>query len=865
MTTSPATQATPDAARARRGMWATLLLAVAFLAFSFFTVPEVVTAADWRDRVANSIPPALGLLALVSAGLIWRGRVNLGAWLLLISLWAGFSVVPALVGGYGLVTGVLAVLVPAAIATLALPPRQVGRVILIGVLAAYLMLFVDAYYPGQRMASDADDRAAAQWITLAVLVIYGLVMARQFPSFSLRSKLIIGAVAVSIVSIIAVTLVSIQASRANVFDAAGAGLKNLATSRARALGDLLVNQVEALEALGLGRTLRDRVESISDSYTGDPVAREALLLDLDARWRAAGDDDQLIASRLSNDTAVQLREYSRTFPDHVEVFVTDKYGGLVAASGRTSDYYQADEHWWLAAYNDGAGATFIGQPEYDASAGAFAVNIALPVRDRDTTDIVGVLRTTFAMRALNALMSDIAGGQADIDLYLSVNDRLETESGTIVANDLAPEQLAQALQTTYILAVTEGEASLVASAPIEASGGAAYVRNLGWRAVARLPEAPATAGLETQVNNAILLGAVIAGLAALGAFLVSLSLAGPIQALSAAAEKFAAGDLSARAIVRTRDELGALAATVNTMAGQLHTTLGGLEARVAERTRDLALAADVGRSLSQVQDLDSLLTNAVELIRDRFELYYTQVYLADPTGQTLVLRAGTGDAGEELLRRQHRLPIGPGSLNGRAVAERQTIIVADTRTDPNFRPNLLLPHTRSEKSVPLLVGVRAVGGLDLQSARPGAFTPDNLAAFETLGGQVAIAIQNANLFAEAVQARAEIEAQTKRLVQSGWEDFLNAVERKERLTHTFVGPEPAASRESAELRPLSAPIMVSNQAIGQLTLEADRPWTEDEAGVVQLVARQVAQQVENLRLLARPAGRRPRPWRPPAG
>ena len=61
------------------------------------------------------------------------------------------------------------------------------------------------------------------------------------------------------------------------------------------------------------------------------------------------------------------------------MFVTDKYGALVASTNRTSDYYQADEDWWQAAYNNGEGAIYFGQPEFDESSQSFGIIMAVPI------------------------------------------------------------------------------------------------------------------------------------------------------------------------------------------------------------------------------------------------------------------------------------------------------------------------------------------------------------------------------------------------------------------------------------------------------------------------------------------------------
>ncbi|HLF02880.1 MAG TPA: GAF domain-containing protein [Anaerolineales bacterium] len=281
-----------------------------------------------------------------------------------------------------------------------------------------------------------------------------------------------------------------------------------------------------------------------------------------------------------------------------------------------------------------------------------------------------------------------------------------------------------------------------------------------------------------------------------------------------------------------------------------------MEQRVADRTREIALASAVGRNISQVRDLDTLLAEAVELIRSRFNLYYTQIYLVDPSGQSLILRSGTGAVGHELVRRGFRLTVGAGSINGAAAAEHRAVIVADTAGNPAFRPNSLLPDTRSEMAVPLILGDQVVGVLDMQSSQAGTFSEENLPAFETLAGQLAVAIENATLFAQTEQSRAELEEQTRRLTRSAWQDFLNAINSKERIVHTYepasLQPAPADSLASPVASSLSAPITIAGEPVGLFRLEGEsnRAWTETEAELVNAVAGQVARQIENIRLLA---------------
>jgi GAF domain-containing protein len=282
-----------------------------------------------------------------------------------------------------------------------------------------------------------------------------------------------------------------------------------------------------------------------------------------------------------------------------------------------------------------------------------------------------------------------------------------------------------------------------------------------------------------------------------------------------------------------------------------------LEQRVSDRVGELTLAGDVGRALSRERDFEILLQEAVELIRERFSLYYVRIYLVDEGGQNLILRAGTGKAGRELRRIAHRLPISGTSINSLAVLRKKAIIVEDTENSDKFRPNPLLPETRSEMAVPLLVGERVVGVLDLLSNRPGEMSRERLIVFDALAGQLAVAIDNAALLTQAQEARKALASQARRLSGEGWREFLDAIERSERLGFVLEGddiqPLNSSIAPEDETRVLAATIEIADEPIGAIRLERAESgdgWSEADAEIVSLVSRQVADRIEGLRLLA---------------
>ena len=212
--------------------------------------------------------------------------------------------------------------------------------------------------------------------------------------------------------------------------------------------------------------------------------------------------------------------------------------------------------------------------------------------------------------------------------------------------------------------------------------------------------------------------------------------------------------------------------------------------------------------------------------------------------------------GAQLVGRGHSLPINVNSINGRAATEKHAVVISDTAKSATFRKNSLLPDTRGEMAVPLLVANKVVGVLDMQSGQPGVLTEEVLPAFEALAGQLAVAIQNANLLAETEQARAQVEAQARRLVREGWNEHLDAIHKPEQIGFVFehnkiesLAKDETAQQPSAG-KAISAPIAVTGEALGSLVVELDDDaHREQTSELVNVVARQVAQQIENLRLL----------------
>lgn len=176
--------------------------------------------------------------------------------------------------------------------------------------------------------------------------------------------------------------------------------------------------------------------------------------------------------------------------------------------------------------------------------------------------------------------------------------------------------------------------------------------------------------------------------------------------------------------------------------------------KVQARANQLQLINEVGRQITAVQRLSSLFRQMVSLVQQKFDYYAVSVFTVDAETNAIKLRSSTS---EVLTRLEPSLNATDG-LIGRVYTSKESVNIPDVPTSPYAGDQTTLPSTRSELTVPLVIDDKVLGILDVQSEKIRAFTDEDVTAFESLAGQLGMAIQESSAYEKTQRQKERINA-----------------------------------------------------------------------------------------------------------
>jgi GAF domain-containing protein/HAMP domain-containing protein len=538
---------------------------------------------------------------------------------------------------------------------------------------------------------------------------------------------------------------------------AGVIVSSIAIQNARQAALDRLSAIATLKQSEISAWVANRQEELN-FIVSSPNIRSKLLYVLDAP-----SPDPLVVA-----TQDQLQAYFSSIASKGSVF---EELFLLDASGRvllsTDPSHIGALHDRQAYFVEGRWGPYVQPPSYSLDTDAPSMVVSQPVQDY-AGRMLGVSVGRLDLGRLEGVMEEEAGLGRTGETYL-VNAASLLVTVPRFGQGLA---LGQELGTE---GVKRGLA--LATSPSEEAGWSIYTNYNGRRVLGVyrwMPNLQVMLLAEQEISETLALTRgilasglamllIVAGVAATVALLVSGRITRPLVGLTITANQLATGDLS-REVPHTdrQDEIGTLARTFSQMSQQLRELITRLEERVAERTRQwqeanfrlqrraiqLEASSQVARAITSILNLDALLAQIVSLIRDRFGFYHAGIFFLDESGDWAVLRQATGDAGQRMLSRKHQLAVGGQSIVGWVTANRQPRVALDVGADAVHFKNPDLPYTRSEMALPLIVGDRLLGALDVQSIEEAAFDEEDVAILSLMADQIAVAIENALKFSQ---------------------------------------------------------------------------------------------------------------------
>lgn len=644
-----------------------------------------------------------------------------------------------------------------------------------------------------------------------------------------------------------------------------------------------------------------KVAAVNSWVDQNKFATTMMIVEADEVQRAR----LLLAGTLTEDayeeTAARLRlRFEDVIADtqwFTEIFMTTREGVI----GLSTDLDREGRSVADADYfRQGIKDLYVSPPQVDPSTGEVSVFFARPLIS-STNYVYGIIVTRSSLAQLQEIMASGDTGETGVTYLVGPGNLLLTE----------PKESGQ-----YAVIQSPALDAAVALAPVGASaadvtlpvGRIAYANHEGRAVFGTYTWVPAiSSAMISEIDRSevmegarttIIVNAGVAflsmALAAVAGVWLSRSLSRPLVELADTATSMANGELDlvtaeqklSQSLLRAPiDEVVKLTTAFSGMTVQLRDLVEGLEARVAERTRGLQAVTEVSRATTSVLSMDELLPQVVSLVQERFDLYYVGLFLIDQAGEYAVLRAGTGEAGAQMLAQGWRLRVDGGSMIGQSVIRGEGVIKQETAQDLNLPgsmstavsfENPLLPDTRSELAIPLRYGARVIGAMTIQSDRAAAFDETNIAIFQNMADQIGVVVQNARLFAETEEALERAQRVQSRYQTQAWSAYLTSrathgyeyragevLPLLERMTDIggIAGAVSAPSAPGISISPsgeLQVPVVQGGQVLGVIGVQrgaggeqsgGSGGWTETDITLVEGLVEQLALAAENQRLL----------------
>ena len=380
--------------------------------------------------------------------------------------------------------------------------------------------------------------------------------------------------------------------------------------------DALEGEIEDVKTYTMRFLWKDIIAESNSRYEGmDAESIRLKLFDMDKIWIAAKPGDPILKEYLENRVSLGAMDILRSRPNISEIFITDKYGGLVAASDKTSDFYQADEEWWQKAYNGGKGDLYVSDIEFDESSKGWVISIAVPIRDSKNGEIIGICKDSVGVIKLFGSLANFRLGNTGHAVLIDNKGMAIFHSGTsTMTKNILPQKTIDKMLASrnHYMVIKRGLlhdrdvfVGFSETKPPHIMNG-----NVSWILMVVQDMSEVSAPIHNLIIRIVIIALLMmVFIIPIGSFFGNY-ITDPIHELCLATERVMAGDWDHKIDVRTGDEIEQFAGTFRKMIADikskqkdLQNFSNSLEIKVEERTKELEVAQEA--TLNMLEDLQA--------------------------------------------------------------------------------------------------------------------------------------------------------------------------------------------------------------------------------------------------------------------
>ena len=868
--------------------------AIVFTIILLLIRPIINTEAGINILISVS---SILLSTLIGYILVRRGHSTMGPGFIIYGLIFGFFGISFIVEGLGGFTLFILVLITSLSITTNVSPRlrMYAMIISVAIGSAAFLIDINTKGASYRVAPPEIINVILWFISAVIILLIGSIFFRQFPLLPFRTKIISSLVILTIVSIAILGYLNNSSVKTSLIQNAN---DNLFTAGSRTIDSITAfidSNLDIIKTEGFIPVFIDYINTPLSIRTDSPLRNQAISI--------------LLSFREENPDFVAT---DQTFEFVSSYAILDLEGNIILSSDEMDiGIYEGDMSYFT--YVIETGLPSFSPNEVSPSTGRNYLYFAAPIKE-PLKEIKGVIRVRLEPQILQNVLDtskDLIGEDSYavlfkkepfhmVDFTNPEEERFILSAVLPLSNNLYPQLAAEkypyaSQNTTHFELEPIGKilhqwqndaaglenfiAEGVLTGRSENQVVVMDVENTPWVLVFFQPIDIFLKPVGSMANSTIIFGLITVSIAVGIALSLTNLLTKPITDLTESAKEVSKGNLEVRIDVTTEDEIGELSSAFNLMTAQLQNLVTNLEEQVSGRTRELQnqaaqlqAAVEVSRDATSELEMEGLLSRSVNLIAERFGFSHVAIYLTDHREIFAVMMAGNGSIGNQLVSNGHRFRVSNDSNIGYVCKNGESRIASidNELTQISYHP--LLQNSASEMVLPLKVGEKILGAIDIHSTNPKAFSENDIPIFQTIADQLSIAIQKTEYREEIQKTLDELETAYGRATREAWESYVQGQDTTGyRYQHMSVEPtetNPAEVLEAWELAEtiihkdsdysgetkgssvMAIPLKVRGGVIGVLSIQVETDQIpSDTVNLFEEITNRLSFVLENARLV----------------